>query len=165
MEQIQRIICGNVNCYLISNGNYAILVDTGREKHRQKVLDACRPYQVRLLVLTHGHMDHAQNAAFLSRELNCPVAMHRADLDLLKDNMSQALSANTILGRIVLSASVNGTDLIVGDALMNMVYPTVSMLYHDRGTMLESARKIEAFGGRNIHFGHGKSVKNRKWAS
>ena len=60
---------------------------------------------------------------------------------------------------------VNGTDLIVGDALMNMVYPTVSMLYHDRGTMLESARKIEAFGHRNIHFGHGKSVKNRKWVS
>ena len=213
MEQIQRIICGNVNCYLISNGNYAILVDTGREKHRQKVLDACRAYQVRLLVLTHGHMDHAQNAAFLSRELNCPVAMHRADLDLLKDNMIQVVSADTILGRIVLSASIksfqssngipaftpavflsegdslerygfpvnvvglpghtNGsigldiseTDLIVGDALMNMVYPTVSMLYHDSGTMLESARKIEAFGDRNIHFGHGKSVKNRKWES
>lgn len=213
MEQIQRIVCGNVNCYLISNGSCAILVDTGREKHQQKVLDACRPYQIRLLVLTHGHMDHAQNAAFLSRELNCPVAMHSADLDLLKDNMSQALSANTILGRIVLSASIksfqssngiptftptvflnegdslerygfsanvvglpghtsgsigldiNGTDLIVGDALMNMVYPTVSMLCHDRSTMLESARKIEAFGHRNIHFGHGKSVKNRKWAS
>ena len=93
MEQIQRIICGNVNSFLISNGNCAILVDTGREKHRQKVLDACRPYQVRLLVLTHGHMDHAQNAAFLSRELNCPVAMHRADLDLRSEEHTSELQS------------------------------------------------------------------------
>lgn len=211
MEQVQRIICGNVNCYLISNGDRAILVDTGREKHRQKVLNSCTPYQVQLLVLTHGHMDHAQNAAFLSRELNCPVAMHRADLDLLEDNMGQALSAHTILGRIIRSASiksfqssdgipaftpavfldegdsleqygfsakvvglpghtngsigldVNGTDLIVGDALMNMFYPTVSMLYHNRDIMLESAAKIEGLGVRTIHFGHGKPVQNRKW--
>lgn len=211
MEHIQRITCGNVNCYLISNGNCAVLVDTGREKHRQNVLDACKPYQVQLLVLTHGHMDHAQNAAFLSQALNCPVAMHRADFDLLEDNMGQALSAGTILGRIVLSASiksfqssdgipaftptvfldegdslerygvsakvvglpghtdgsigldVNGTDLIVGDALMNMFYPTVSMLYHNKTVMLESVRKIEALGPRTIHFGHGKPVQNRAW--
>lgn len=211
MEHIQRIICGNVNCYLISNKNRAILVDTGREKHRQKVLDACRPYQVQLLVLTHGHMDHAQNAAFLSQKLNCPVAMHRADLGLLEDNMGQALYASTILGRIVLSASIksfqasdgipaftpavflddgdslesygisakvaglpghtdgsigldiNRTDLIVGDALMNMFYPTVSMLYHGKQAMLESAKRIEALGPRTIYFGHGKPVHNKKW--
>lgn len=210
MEQIQRIICGNVNCYLISNGERAILVDTGREKHRQKVLNSCTPYQVQLLVLTHGHMDHAQNAAFLSRELDCPVAMHRADLCLLEDNMRQSLSASSVLGRIVLSASVKSfkidgipaftptvflddgdslehygisakvvalpghtdgsigldvaeTALIVGDALMNMFYPTVSMLYHDKQAMIESVKKIQEIKPRTIYFGHGKPVKNRLW--
>lgn len=43
---VQRICCGNVNCYFISNGKTGILVDTGREKYRQKILDALKPYDV-----------------------------------------------------------------------------------------------------------------------
>ncbi len=42
---------------------------------------------------------------------------------------------------------VDNTYLIVGDGLMNMFYPTVSMLYHDKNAMLESAKKIRP-GGR-----------------
>ena len=210
MENILRIPCGNGNCYLISNVKSAVLVDTSREKYRQKILDACKPFQVRLLVLTHGHVDHVQNAAFLAQKLNCPIAMHRADLSLLVNNMNQPLSASSVLGRIVLSASiksfktdkipafaptvflddgdsldgygvsasvaslpghtdgsigldVNGQGLIVGDALMNMFYPTVSMLYYDRETMLQSAKKIEKAGPCTIYFGHGKPVENRIW--
>lgn len=212
MPNILRIACGNGNCYLVTNDKDAILVDTCREKYRQKILEACMPFEVRLLVLTHGHLDHMENAAFLSRSLNIPIAMHRADLELLSDNLKQSLSAHSILGKIVLAASIKtfqkvthipeitptvfledgdsldsygipgititglpghtngsigldvaGQDLIVGDALMNMFYPTVSMLYHDEAAMLDSVRKLEALGPRTIHFGHGKSVKNRKW--
>ncbi len=207
---IQRIRCGNGNCYIVSNGKNAILVDTGREKYRQKILDACKPYDVCLLVLTHGHMDHIQNAAFLSDALKCPVAMNREDEPLIADNMQQPLFAHRFLGKVVLSISVksfykdkipaftpdvflqdgdlldsygipakvislpghtNGSigidvmekDLIVGDALMNMFYPTVSMLYHDKSVMLQSADKISEMGERTIYFGHGKPMKNRNW--
>lgn len=210
MEQIHRIQCGNGNCFLISNGNDAVLVDTARKKYCQTILEACKPFQVRLIVLTHGHMDHVQNAAILSQTLKCPVAIHSADLPLLADNMNQSLSASSLLGKIVLSISIKsfkmdeipaftpsvfleegdnldsygisaniiglpghtdgsigldvaGRDLLVGDALMNMFYPTVSMLYHDREAMIESVRKIERIGSRTIHFGHGKPVQNRKW--
>lgn len=54
-------------------------------------------------------------------------------------------------------------DLIVGDALMNMFYPTVSMLYNDKTAMLESVDKISQLGDRKLYFGHGKPVKNRNW--
>lgn len=40
--------------------------------------------------------------------------------------------------------------ICVGDALMNMFYPTVSMLYHDHDQMLESARKISELGERIV---------------
>ncbi|MCI8814194.1 MAG: MBL fold metallo-hydrolase [Lachnospiraceae bacterium] len=207
---IQRICCGNVNCYLVADGKKAILVDTGREKHRQKVLEACRAYDVRLLALTHGHVDHVQNAAYLARALGCPIAMNQADNALLDDNMTQPLSAHSFLGKIVRSASIKSfhqdkipaitpdlsleegdsldaygvsarvirlpghtqgsvgidvmeRELIVGDALMNMFYPTTSMLYNDREAMLQSAARISALGERKIYFGHGKPVENRNW--
>lgn len=213
MPDILRIACGNGNCYLVSTGKNAILVDTCRKKYRQKVLDACRPFEVRLLVLTHGHIDHMENAAFLSESLHIPIAMHQADFELLEDNLKQPLSACSVLGKIVLAASIQafqmlehasaitpaefledgdsldsygvpdikivglpghtngsigldiaGQDLIVGDALMNMFYPTVSMLYHDREIMLRSVKKIEKLGPRTIYFGHGKPVQNRTWS-
>lgn len=138
--------------------------------------------------------------------------MAKGDLELINDNLLQPLSAQSILGRIVLYFSLkslkntriapfvptvilhegdnlsafgidakvielpghtNGSigidignkDLIVGDALMNMFYPTVSMLYSNRAKMLESAEKISSLGERTIYFGHGKPVKNRKWKS
>lgn len=53
--------------------------------------------------------------------------------------------------------------IFVGDALKNMFYPTVSMLYHNYEQMLESARKISALGERIVYFGHRKPKKNLIW--
>lgn len=204
--EIKRIQVGNGNCYLMINGKDAILVDTAREKGREKILEACRGYHVTLIALTHGHVDHVQNAAFLAEKLQVPIAMHRADLELLENNEAQPLTARTLAGKIVLAASIRsfrtdpiptftptvfledgdrldqwgvpalviglpghtkgsigfdfGWDVIVGDALMNMFRPTVSMLYHDRAEMLRSAGIIGGLWNRTICFGHGKPVRN-----
>jgi len=56
---------------------------------------------------------------------------------------------------------VGKTDIIVGDALMNMFYPSKSMLYGNRKHMEDSALKIFNSGANTIHFGHGKSISNR----
>lgn len=209
-EKVIRIKCGNGNSYIVSNGENAILIGTGMKRYREKILSACKPYRMHLLVLTHGHIDHAQNAAFLSKELNIPVAICKDDLGLLSDNLSQTLQAKSVFGKIVLYVSekesfkknipeftptvflsegdrldsygisagilsvpghTNGSiavdvdekHLIVGDALMNMFYPTISMLYHDRTAMLDSAERISKLGNRVIYFGHGKPLKNREW--
>lgn len=210
MSEVHRIKCGNGNCYLIENGKNAILVDTGKKEYADQVLKACKPYSVRLIVLTHAHFDHAENAARLSEALNAPIGMSEKDCDLIESNVNQKLFAETFLGKLVLSASlrdfsarpmrpfqpeillkdedsladygidgrivslpghtngsigidVDNSCLIVGDALMNMFYPTVSMLFHDKNQMLESARKISEMGDRTIYFGHGKPVANKRW--
>lgn len=211
MNGIHRITCGNVNCYIIENGTNGILVDTGKREFIDKVIASCKSYSVKLIVLTHAHFDHAENAAQISGTLGIPIGMNENDRNLIASNTNQSLSAANILGKIVLSASLRefsarpmpefepdillhhgdslsdygidariislpghtdgsiGIDvdkkhLIVGDALMNMFYPTVSMLYHNRDTMLESARKISSIGSRTIHFGHGRPVLNKQWA-
>lgn len=210
MDKIHRIKCGNVNCHIVENGTSGILVDTGKKEYIDKVRAACGPYDIRLIILTHGHFDHAENAARLSEALDAPIGMAADDRDLIASNMAQELFAETFLGKIVLAASlrdfsarpmpaflpdvllhegdllsdygidarilslpghtagsigidVGGEHLLVGDALMNMFYPTVSMLFHDREAMLESAGKIGALGGRVIHFGHGRPMPNRQW--
>lgn len=63
MSEIHRIKCGNVNCYIVKNGTGAILVDTGKKEFIDRVLEACRLHNVKLIVLTHAHFDHAENAA------------------------------------------------------------------------------------------------------
>ena len=47
-------------------------------------------------------MDHCQNAAFISGELNVPIAISRADEELIENNMLQKLYAKTLAGRLVL---------------------------------------------------------------
>lgn len=211
MSAIYQIRRGNVNCHIIVNGTDGILVDTGKREHLDRVIQACAPYRIRLILLTHGHFDHAENAARLSETLGAPIGMSEKDLDLIGSNMAQSLSAHTVLGKMVLSASlkefglrnipafvpdvllqdggslmdygldgrvialpghtrgsigvdVEGRYLLVGDALMDMFYPTVSMLYHDREAMLDSARRIGGLGARTIYFGHGGPRPNRRWA-
>lgn len=209
MADIHRIVSGNVNCYIVADNGRAILIDTGRTKYREKILEKCEEFHVSLIVLTHGHMDHCQNAAYLAGALQIPIAMSEKDINLIPDNRKQPLSAKTLLGKMVLSVSLssfekdsletfepaiylkNGDNLsdygieaeivelpghtkgsigvkmedslFVGDALMNMFYPTTSMLYTEEQEMLESARYISELGEKTIYFGHGKPKCNRKW--
>lgn len=210
MSEIHRIKCGNGNCYIIENGVDGILVDTGKKEFVNRVMEACRQYHVKLIVLTHAHFDHAENAAQISNALGIPIGMSEKDCNLIQSNANQGLSAETFLGKIVLSVSlkdfsvrtlqefkpdillkdgdslsgygvnagiialpghtdgsigidVENKGLIVGDALMNMFYPAVSMLYHNKSEMLDSAGKISRLGNRTIYFGHGKPVPNKQW--
>lgn len=205
MVDIHRIVSGNVNCYIVVDNDKAILIDTGRKKYREKILEKCKEFHVSLIVLTHGHMDHCQNAAYLASALQVPIAMSEKDRNLIPDNRKQSLSAKTFLGKIVLMVSLtsfekdslemfepniylkSGDDLsdygidakivelpghtkgsigvkiednlFVGDALMNMFYPTISMLYIDKEEMLKSAKYISELGEKMICFGHGKPKK------
>ena len=209
MVKIHRIASGNVNCYIVADNDKAILIDTGRKKYCEKILERCKKFHVSLIVLTHGHMDHCQNAAYLAEALHIPIAINKNDMDLITDNRKQSLLAKTLFGKIVLSVSLssfemdslevfdpiiylkNGDDLseygiaakvvelpghtkgsigveiednlFVGDALMNMFYPTASMLYVDEQEMLLSAKYISELGEKTIYFGHGKPKRNREW--
>ena len=69
MRGIRRIPCGNVNCYLVQGEEGAVLVDTGYTGYVELLLDTCLGAGVRLIVLTHGHLDHIQNTALLMERL------------------------------------------------------------------------------------------------
>lgn len=73
------------NLYLVASDAGIIIVDTGFSNAARNVLRAIEQLghtrtDVRLIFLTHVHMDHAGSAAELRRQTGAPIAMHRADV-------------------------------------------------------------------------------------
>jgi len=89
MEGTIRTIDFGVNCYLINVEGGYVLIDTSFPNKRNR-LDAelaaagCGPDDLRLIVLTHGDVDHAGNAAHLRSTHHSPVAIHRQDAEIVR---------------------------------------------------------------------------------
>lgn len=207
MHKIHHIRCKTDNCYIAESNGNAVLVDTGSAECYNMVLEECRKYNMRLIILTHVHFDHAENAAKLSREFGIPVAYNKADEELFDNYLAQPLMSYGIVGRVVLGLSlkvlrdtkvekpektvyitegddlsaygidakviglpghtrgsvgvdVEGTSLLVGDALDNWISPATGHLYSDMDDLKRSAQKIRALGERTIYYGHGKPTGN-----
>lgn len=70
------------------------------------MIEQCKAYHVKLIVLTHAHFDHSENAAQIANVLGIPIGMNEKDCNLIQSNAKQTLSAEKFLGKIVLSASL-----------------------------------------------------------
>ena len=55
MTEIKRIKGGTDNCYLVTDGSKAILVDTASKQNLDQVTAECDKYEMKLIVLTSGH--------------------------------------------------------------------------------------------------------------
>ncbi len=106
MLEIKRIKGGTDNCYIVAEGKSAILIDTASKPHLDMVISECDKYEMKLIVLTHVHFDHAENAAKLSRRYNVPVAIHKKDEELFESFDKQPLKSYGLVGRVVLGISL-----------------------------------------------------------
>jgi glyoxylase-like metal-dependent hydrolase (beta-lactamase superfamily II) len=74
----------DVNCYLVKTPAGYILIDTGLPKRRSDLVReletaGCKPGDLRLIIVTHGHLDHNGNTAYLSEKYDAKIAMHSGD--------------------------------------------------------------------------------------
>ena len=106
MHEIQMIKYKTDTCYVVSSGNKAVLVDTSSGPGYDDVLAACSKYDLQLILLTHVHFDHAENAARLAAHFNVPVALHEADMELFESFDKQPLKSWGLVGRVVLGMSL-----------------------------------------------------------
>ena len=106
MIEIKRIKGGTDNCYLVTDGGQAILVDTASGQNIDQVMAECDKYTLKLIVLTHVHFDHAENAAALSARYGVPVAIHRKDEELFDSFDKQPLKSSGLVGCVVLGMSL-----------------------------------------------------------
>ncbi|MCX7031651.1 MAG: MBL fold metallo-hydrolase [Spirochaetes bacterium] len=70
-------------------GSRDLLVDTGTPGSGPRLRAALArlgtgPDRLSLVVITHGHLDHFGGLREIAPSLECPVAVHRADADILR---------------------------------------------------------------------------------
>lgn len=91
------------NCYLLLGGR-PVLVDTGAPGDLKRILAALKahgiaPPDLALILLTHGHSNHAGCAAELKRRSGVNVALHTGDADLVRQGRNGVLAPQDNLGR------------------------------------------------------------------
>lgn len=66
--------------------NQTIVIDPGMRPDLiyEKIVE--KHLEVKLILLTHGHFDHALGAKYLKEKTNAPVAVHINDAELLSDS-------------------------------------------------------------------------------
>jgi len=78
-----------VNAYLLKTESGCFLVDTGMAKRRAQLEKGlreagCQPGDLKLIVITHAHLDHVGNAAHLKDVYGARVAMHSGDYGMVE---------------------------------------------------------------------------------
>jgi len=78
-----------VNTYLLKTETGYYLIDTGITKKRdqlEKQLDeaGCQKGDLKLIIITHGHLDHVGNAAYLRDKYGAKIVMHSGDSKMVE---------------------------------------------------------------------------------
>ncbi len=90
---IYQILSGRCNCYLLSNGKQAILVDTGVRSEWKKlyraIMQICgQDISLEAVILTHTHFDHASNAQKLKEIFQTRVIVQQEEAAFLEKGIS-----------------------------------------------------------------------------
>lgn len=148
--KITRIKGGTDNCYIVSHGKDAVLFDTSSGASCTQVIEECSKYDLKLVVLSHTHFDHAENAAAVSERFNVPVAYHKADDELFDDYDAQTLKSYGLVGFVILKVSLtqlrktkvtrpsNHFYIKEGDTLADYGFPDVKVVElpgHTKGSI------------------------------
>ncbi len=101
-----RIDMGFVNAYLLQAEDGFILIDTGigevwTKLESELLLRDALPERLKLVILTHGDMDHAGNCKKLQQKYGVSIAVHQGDLEMVSTGRSKPRSANTFAGKLM----------------------------------------------------------------
>jgi glyoxylase-like metal-dependent hydrolase (beta-lactamase superfamily II) len=98
--KIETLRFGFFNCYLLTGENGSILVDTVKPKSRGQLLAKIKDKNIRLILLTHGHLDHVGNAGYLADKLGVPVAMSESDFPIINSTKPE-LNTDVFVAKVI----------------------------------------------------------------
>jgi hydroxyacylglutathione hydrolase len=102
--EVIQVRMGIVSSFIVRQEG-VILVDTGYPGKEDVILEAMRkegisPGDIRLILLTHGHGDHAGSAARLIEKTGAKVAIHTNDAGKIRQGNQGRLKATGLTGRV-----------------------------------------------------------------
>ncbi|MCB0186671.1 MAG: MBL fold metallo-hydrolase [Caldilineaceae bacterium] len=133
---IHRIAIGPINCYLIESAEGLVLVDAGLPWLEQPILDKMAEIgrdDLRLIFITHAHIDHYGSAADLRRQTGALIAIHRADAAAMG-------MGTTALG------SVRHLPYEVSEVVLPWIEPMLTIEPTQADILLEDGDRLEAYG-------------------
>lgn len=205
-EKLSFINCGGTYCYVIQGYQGDVLIDTGEKRYRNEIEMWLLNFNIKIIILTHGHNDCIENAAYFSKLYNAEVYMTEADYELAKNNMSRSFYACGLSGQLISSAAfkimkrqaeefkVNfihdghilatkygipcyiidleghtkgsigvyyAEDLYVGDAVMNVVYPSFPYICESPKAARRSIERFKNINPKRLLFTHGEPIETK----
>ena len=135
VHRIHVVPMGLSMAYLVENEAGLVLVDAGCPHYERRVLERMRSLghaSLRLIFVTHAHLDHYGSAAALRRLTGAPIAIHRADGDAMA-------RGETPIG------SVRGRGW-VGRALLHLFEPYLGMEPTPPDLLLDDGDDVRPYG-------------------
>ena len=111
-RNVNMITCGNGNCYIIRGKRGDILIDTCMREFRNEIELWLENYNVKLIVLTHGHFDHIGNAAYFAELYDARIAMSADDAGLSENKRIRRTYAMGIRGMVLKKATEMPLEVI-----------------------------------------------------
>jgi glyoxylase-like metal-dependent hydrolase (beta-lactamase superfamily II) len=135
LTRIHSLNLGMARAYLVESQDGLLLVDAGSPRQEQRVLrlmHKLRRDDLRLIFITHAHLDHYGSAAALRRLTGAPIAIHRLDANAMR-------AGETPLG------TVRGRGVIM-QHLLNMFEPLLGLEPTPPTLILENEWNLAEFG-------------------
>jgi glyoxylase-like metal-dependent hydrolase (beta-lactamase superfamily II) len=143
---VQPVKLGHPNVYFIQTTKGYIMVDVGmpnQEKQLDEVFDKAGvdPKSVKLIILTHGHMDHVGSIAYAKKVTGADVLCHQSYAQDLESGVIEPAVARNLTGRLLnLMTGLLGTkfegvkpDIAVADEFDLSEYGIAGKTIHTPG--------------------------------
>lgn len=103
---VSRLKLSMSNAYLVDGEGSQVLVDAGMRLDQRAILNhpALAPDRLQMILITHAHIDHYGAAAAIRKETGARVAIHRADVNALRQGASP-LGQPRGLGRMMIAGA------------------------------------------------------------
>ena len=82
------------NLYVIKGIDGDILIDTGFILMKKKIKKWLDQFNIKLILLTHAHVDHIWNVAYIKELYNCEVALSNLDIANIDNSIINSKPSN-----------------------------------------------------------------------
>lgn len=105
-SRVHRIESRQTNCYLLQGEGGTLLIDPGPPGGAERIIAGAttagvQPEDVRLILVTHGHLDHYGAAPDVRRWCGAPVAAYGSEPAFSRERRNALPPAQTLRGSLV----------------------------------------------------------------